>query len=120
MADVKTYTGGCHCGAVRFEVDAAIEQGIACNCSMCRRRGWLLGFTAADHFRLASGGDNLAEYRFNKHAIAHLFCKTCGVAAFSRGEQPKTGQDMVALNLRCLDGLDIEAVPVRHVDGASL
>jgi len=117
---MQTYAGGCHCGAVRFEADAAIERGIACNCSMCGKRGGLLGFTSGDHFRLQSGEDNLTEYRFNKKAIAHLFCKTCGVASFSRGKQPKTGDDVVALNLRCLDGLDIEAVPVHRVDGAKL
>jgi hypothetical protein len=120
MAGMQTYAGGCHCGAVRYEAQAAIESAMACNCSLCRQRGWLLGFTSADHFRLKSGQDSLTEYRFNTRALSHLFCKTCGIAPFSRGPNPKTGGETVALNLRCIDGLDAEALPVRRVDGASL
>jgi hypothetical protein len=117
---MQTHAGGCHCGAVRFEVDAEIDGAMACNCSICGKRGSLWGFIGGDQFRMMSGEDNLTEYRFNKKAIAHLFCKTCGVAAFSRGVQPKTGANVVALNLRCIDGLDAEALPVNRVDGASL
>jgi hypothetical protein len=120
MAQMQTYTGGCHCGAVRFEVDAAIEQVIACNCSMCSKRGGLLAFTGDENFRLLSGTDAQTEYRFNTHRIAHLFCKTCGIQSFARGENPKTGALTVALNVRCLDGVDVDGLTVRQVDGASL
>ncbi len=120
MAEMKTYTGGCHCGAVRFEVDVEIEQGLACNCSICSKRGLLLAFADAASFRPLSGEDALVDYRFHKHKVAHLFCKTCGVEAFGRGERPSDGAGVVALNLRCFDDLDLDSLPVRKFNGAAL
>ena len=120
MADMKTHTGGCHCGAVRFEVDTAIEGAISCNCSICMKRGLVLAFAGAESFRLLKGEDALADYRFNTHKINHVFCKTCGVESFARGVNPKTGADVIALNLRCFDDIDLDAIPTRKFDGASL
>ncbi len=68
MADAKTYTGGCHCGAVRFEVTGSLDRVISCNCSICEKRGLLLTFAAPDQFKLLSGGDTLADYQFNKRS----------------------------------------------------
>ena len=70
----------------------------------------------AGAFTLTSGADNLTEYRFNKKQIAHLFCKTCGIESFGRGVGPD-GSETVALNLRCLEGLDAEALPVQKYNG---
>ena len=71
MADAKTFTGGCHCGAVRYEVTGSLDKVISCNCSICEKRGLLLIFAAADQFKLLSGADKLADYQFNKKVIHH-------------------------------------------------
>lgn len=110
------YSGSCQCGAVAFTVEADIAGALSCNCSRCGRLGWLLAFVPAGAFTLTSGADNLTEYRFNKKQIAHLFCKTCGIESFGRGVGPD-GSETVALNLRCLEGLDAEALPVQKYNG---
>ncbi len=113
---MKTYTGGCHCGAVRYEVDIGLQGTIECNCSICSRRGWFLAFTPATNFRLQKGEENLTDYQFNKMIVHHLFCKTCGTASFGRGKGPD-GSDTVAINVRCLDDVDLATVPVSKYDG---
>ncbi|MCC6648286.1 MAG: GFA family protein [Polyangiaceae bacterium] len=118
MSDPKPYSGSCHCGAVRFTVNLDLSGVMQCNCSLCRRRGWLLTFVPADAFTLDAGADHLTEYRFNKKKIAHLFCRTCGVQSFGRGDGPD-GKPSVAVNVRCLDGVDLSTLPVKQVDGAS-
>lgn len=119
MAEQTTYHGSCHCGAVRYAARSApIENAISCNCSMCRRKGTLLAFIPAADFTLDAGGDQLADYQFNRRLIHHLFCRTCGVTSFARGTQPD-GTEMVALNVRCLDGIDLDALRIDRVDGKS-
>ena len=113
------HTGGCHCGRVRFEVAAPAAIHVnECNCSMCGRSGSLLLFTTPDHFTLESGEDSLVDYQFNKHIIHHLFCSTCGISSFSRGKSPD-GKEMAAINVRCLDGVDLDALEVMKFDGRS-
>lgn len=114
----RTFTGSCHCGAVQYEAEAEITSVVACNCSICSKKGTLLAFTSAADFRLVEGEGRLAEYRFNKHVIRHLFCTTCGVEPFARGIRPD-GVEMVALNVRCLDDIDVDALPVQPYDGRS-
>jgi hypothetical protein len=119
MANLQSYSGGCHCGKVRFDVSMDLsEKVIACNCSMCGKKGALLSFVPFDSFKLLSGEDNLTKYQFNKKVIDHLFCSTCGVASFARGKRPD-GAVMVAVNTRCLDGVDPVKLDVMHFDGAS-
>ncbi len=115
---MSKHTGGCHCGAVRYEVEADINEVMSCNCSMCQKRGSLLSFVPEQQFTLLSGGDDLSDYQFNKKVIHHLFCGTCGIASFARGVVPG-GSEMVALNVRCLDDIDLDALPVKHIDGRS-
>lgn len=79
----------------------------------------MLAFTTADRFRQTAGEDRLTDYRFNKMAIAHLFCSACGSSAFGRGTAPD-GQEMAAINLRCVDGIDLAAVKRNSFDGAAL
>ncbi|MEK7549481.1 MAG: GFA family protein, partial [Patescibacteria group bacterium] len=110
------YTGGCHCGAVKYEVEADLSEVMDCNCSHCAKKGFLLAFVPADQFQLLSGEESLTEYRFNKKAIAHLFCSICGVQSFGRGSGPD-GKEVVALNARCLDGIDMSTLTIKHVDG---
>ncbi len=110
------YKGGCQCGAVAYEVDADLDETITCNCSRCKPMGFVLTFVPAEKFTLTSGEDATTEYRFNKGAIQHLFCSTCGVESFARGEQD--GHKMVAINANCLEGVDTRDLPSQRVDGA--
>lgn len=119
MTDTTTYKGSCHCGKVRYEVDLALGEAMQCNCSICSRAGYLLAFAPAEHMRLLSGESELTDYQFGKHAVHHLFCRTCGVRSFGRGKGPG-GKEMVAINLRCLEDVDANALPVKKVDGRSL
>ena len=115
----NTYTGSCHCGRVSYQVaDLDLDQPvIVCNCSMCKRAGTMLAFVPAGSFTLRSGEGDLADYQFNKHVIHHLFCKTCGIKAFARGQKPD-GTQMIAINARCLEGVDVDTLKVHKVDGA--
>lgn len=113
------HTGSCHCGAVRYHVDLDLEKpAIQCNCSICARTGSLLRFVPADAFKLESGAEQLTDYQFNKNVIHHLFCKTCGVRSFARGVG-SDGKDVVAINVRCLDGFELAQTPVMNFDGKS-
>lgn len=114
-----SYTGGCQCGAVRYEVDADLDGVISCNCSRCQPLGWIIAFTPAANFRLLSGEGVLSDYQFNHRVIHHLFCKTCGIQSFARGTAPD-GAEAVAVNVRCLDGVDLDALTPAKVDGRSL
>lgn len=118
MAD-ENYTGSCHCGRVRYEVEVVLEGAISCNCSMCSRTGAVMVFVPAEQFRLRSGEDALSDYQFNKKVIHHLFCSTCGVRSFSRGTGPG-GKPMCAVNVRCLEGVDVDALKIQRFDGRSV
>lgn len=85
---------------------------------MCGRSGTLLAFVPASEFTLLSGEEALADYRFNKHVIHHLFCKSCGIKPFARGQMPD-GTPTVAVNVRCLEGVDLDALTIRKFDGKS-
>lgn len=101
MTEIITHRGGCHCGLVRFEVDApAHPQVQECNCSICRMTGFLHLIVPASRFRLLQGQDALAEYRFNTGTARHLFCKHCGVKAFY---VPRSHPHGCSVNVRCLD-----------------
>lgn len=116
MAEKKKYTGGCHCGAVRYEATAELGRVIACNCSICSKKGYLLTFVPPEQFTLLSGEEALNDYQFNTKKIHHLFCRTCGVQSFARGTGPD-GRGMVSLNVRCLDDVDPTTLDVMHYDG---
>ncbi|MBD7988786.1 GFA family protein [Luteimonas sp. Sa2BVA3] len=114
------YQGGCHCGGIAFELEAeAITEAIDCNCSMCRRRGSLLAFFPRAALTLSTPESALRTYTFNRHAIRHHFCPTCGIAPFSEGADPRSGAEMAAVNLRCVPDVDLSALKVTPVDGAS-
>ena len=106
---MKTYTGGCHCGKIRYEVDAELNSVIECNCSHCYQKGLLLSFVTPEQFRITTGSETeLTDYQFNKKMIHHLFCPTCGVQSFAWGTN-KEGLKMYSVNVRCLDGVDAES-----------
>jgi hypothetical protein len=110
------YQGSCHCGRVAYEVEGEIQRALACNCSMCQRKGSLLWFVPRAQFRLRTPEDAAATYTFNKHVIKHRFCPTCGIHPYAEGMDPK-GNAMAAINLRCIDGLDLAAIPVQEFNG---
>ena len=114
----QTYSGGCQCGKVRYEATFELGEVIACNCSRCGRLGSLLAFMPKDSFKLVSGEGAMTEYQFNKHNIHHLFCATCGIQSFAHGKGPG-GAEMAAVNVRCLDGVDVDSLKVKKVDGRS-
>lgn len=113
------HSGGCHCGKVRFSADIDLSQPvIECNCSHCQRKGFLLSFGPKSAMTVESGEDTLVEYRFNTEKIAHQFCPTCGVEPFAWGLD-KDGAPTVAVNVRCLDDIDLSALQRHPWDGAS-
>lgn len=114
----QTYTGGCQCGKVRYEVDLELGEVVACNCSRCGRLGSLLAFAPIEKFRLLSSEEALTRYDFNRNVIHHYFCSTCGIQPFARGTR-LDGTKMAAINVRCLDGVDVDALKVKKVDGKS-
>ena len=117
MAEARLHKGGCHCGKVRYEVTVATDPVVSCNCSICLKRGLLLAFAGPDDFKLVSGADELQDYQFYKHNIHHAFCKTCGVESFARGKSPGSGKEMIAVNVRCLDDIDISTLNLKPIDG---
>jgi hypothetical protein len=119
MAETTTYTGGCHCGAVRYRVSLKLDGALTCNCSICSKTGTVLAFAPAAEFELVSGADALTDYQFGKKRLHHLFCKHCGIRSFGRGAMPD-GTPMVGVNVRCLDGVDLDAVQITKFDGKRL
>jgi hypothetical protein len=96
-----------------------LEGAMTCNCSICSKTGTMLTFTPAASFELLSGADALTDYQWGKKRLHHLFCSRCGVRSFGRGVGPD-GIEMVAINVRCLDDVDLAAIPVKKYDGRSM
>ncbi|HEX6978480.1 MAG TPA: GFA family protein [Alphaproteobacteria bacterium] len=119
MSDVRTYTGGCHCGRVRYEVKTDLKRVVSCNCSICTKLGALFAFVPSDQFKLLSGKDDLTDYQFGRKTIHHLFCRFCGIESFAMGTAP-AGANMTAVNVRCLDDVDLAALTPTPFDGKSL
>ena len=115
----STHKGSCHCGQIKFEVEGELTGAMACNCSICQRKGSLLWFVPRAQLHLHTPADAMRAYTFNKHAIKHYFCPTCGMHPFGEGTDPK-GNAMAAVNIRCLEDIDLAAVPVQHFDGRAI
>jgi hypothetical protein len=115
MSGMIWHKGGCHCGKVRFEVQAprAIEVG-ECNCSMCGRTGYQHLMVQKERFRLVCGEDALTAYQFNTGTAKHLFCRQCGIKSFY---VPRSHPDGYSVNVRCLDQGSYEITAVRKIDG---
>ncbi|MDX2097530.1 MAG: GFA family protein [Leptolyngbyaceae cyanobacterium bins.59] len=114
MAQPTTYTGGCHCGAVRFQVVVDEPEAVDCNCSICRMKGFLHLIVPADRFTLLQGSEALSTYTFNTGTAKHLFCRTCGIHSFYR---PRSHPDGFDVNVRCLDGDVLAQFRVVPFDG---
>jgi hypothetical protein len=110
-----THRGGCHCGAVAFELDAAARLVVQeCNCSICTASGYWHLIVPAARFRLLRGREALSEYTFGTGVARHLFCRTCGVKSFY---VPRSNPDGYSVNARCLDRSTVEDITVEPFDG---
>ena len=116
---MTTHKGSCHCGQVAIEVEGGIDGGMTCNCSICGRRGSVLWFVPRDRMTLKTPEDDAASYTFNHHVIRHRFCPKCGIHVWGEGTDPK-GNAIAAVNLRCIDGIDLATIPTQAFDGRSL
>ena len=115
MAELVTHRGGCHCGAVRFEVDAPAELEVdECNCSICSKAGYLHLIVPKTRFRLLQGVEQLSTYTFDTHEAKHLFCKTCGIKSFYI---PRSHPDGYSVNARCLDTGTVKGMKISPFDG---
>jgi hypothetical protein len=112
--ELVRHRGGCHCGAVAFEVEAPARVTVSeCNCSICRMSGFLHLIVPRSRFRLLRGADSLSTYVFNTRTAQHLFCRQCGVKSFY---VPRSNPDGYSVNLRCLDQSTVEHVSIEPFD----
>lgn len=111
---IMIHRGGCHCGQVRFEAEGEIEAAVVCNCSICSRKGALLWAVDANKFHVFDAGPDMGAYAFGKRTLLHRFCRNCGIATHSDGD------GFVAVNIRCIDGLDPAKIHAIEFDGRSL
>jgi hypothetical protein len=119
MDETRTYSGSCHCGAVRFRFRSGpITTGCRCNCSICIRKGAVMSssYVQRDDFEMLEGSERLAIYRFGDNLVNHYFCPRCGIYPF-HDATVKPGEYRV--NLGCVDGLDPLALEIRLIDGRS-
>jgi hypothetical protein len=115
MSALITHTGGCHCGAVRFEVTAPADIVVAeCDCSMCRRFGFLHLIVIREHFKLLQGEEQISTYTFNTGTAKHSFCRVCGVKSFY---VPRSHPNGISVNVRCLDEGTVKSMKVEPFDG---
>lgn len=113
------HQGSCHCGQVAFEVEGTIDSVLSCNCSICQRKGSLLWFVPRADLKLKTPDENARTYLFNKHHIRHRFCPTCGMQPYAEATDPK-GNPVAAINVRCIEDIDLQSIPVTHYDGRSI
>jgi hypothetical protein len=113
------YKGSCHCGKIVFEAEGEVNGAMACNCSICSRKGSLLWFVPREQLTVLTPEEDIGTYTFNTQVIKHRFCQTCGIHPYGEGTDPK-GNKIAAINLRCIEGIDLESVPVQNFDGRAL
>jgi len=111
-----TYQGGCHCGAVRFQVSVDRHELYDCNCSICRKKGFLHLIVPPEQFTLLQGAEALTTYTFNTGIAKHTFCRTCGIQAFYR---PRSHPNDYDVNARCLDGNVVSSFRLVPFDGTN-
>ena len=114
-SDMNWKKGGCHCGAVAFEVLAPDDVEVSdCNCSICAKTGFLHLIVPKDRFRLLSGAEMLTAYQFNTGTAKHLFCSVCGIKSFY---VPRSHPNGYSVNARCLDGAQFREMRIVPFDG---
>lgn len=125
---MTTYRGSCHCGRIRFEVDAQIDHVRVCDCSICRRRGALNFRVATEALRLLSPWEALSLYQWGTRTAKDYFCPVCGILPFRRPGAPAPHElregvepfDGWAVNVRCLEGVDVETLPIKRIHGSRI
>jgi hypothetical protein len=115
----QTYSGSCHCQTVKFTADLDLAQALQCNCSICSKLGAVWAFAPKAKMHLQSGADALGDYQFGKKRRHHRRCTRCGIEAFAEGVAPD-GTATVGINLRCLEGVEVDKLTPRRYDGRSL
>ena len=113
------YKGSCHCGKIAYEVEGELKSVMSCNCSICSRKGSLLWFVPWNQFKLFTPESDAATYTFNQHVIQHRFCPECGMHPYAEGVDPK-GNKMAAINVRCLEDVDLKKIAVKEFVGRAL
>ncbi len=125
---MTTYRGSCHCGRNRFEVDLDLDHVRVCDCSICRRRGALIHRVEADQLRMLTPLEDLTRYQWHTRTAEDYFCPVCGILPFRRPRH-RTPTETAAgvrefsgwsINVRCLEGVDLDGVPVKRVHGSRL
>lgn len=113
------YQGSCHCGQIAFEVEGELTQVMDCNCSICSKKASLLWFVPRQQLRLHTPEENMSTYTFGEKTIQYRFCPTCGIHPFGEGTDP-SGHSMAAVNVRCLDEVELSSLSIEHFDGRAL
>lgn len=113
------YQGSCHCGRIKFEIDGTIEGAATCNCSICEQKGAVMWFVPREQLKLLTPDSNAATYTFNRHHIKHRFCPTCGMHPYGEGVGPD-GKASAAINIRCIEGIDLAAIQTQQFNGRAL
>ncbi len=108
------YQGGCHCGRVRFEIDVEIDTVIDCNCSICAKKGFLHLIVDPSQVRMLSPADAVSLYQFNTKTAKHYFCPVCGISAYYI---PRSHPDKIDVNVRCLEGVELESLTIVPFNG---
>ena len=125
---LKTYSGSCHCGRARFEVDLDLDHVRVCDCSICKRRGALIHRVPEEALRTLTPLDELTRYQWHTLTAEDYFCPTCGILPFRRPRTRTPGEAMQGMalftgwgiNVRCLDGVDLDSIPIKRVFGSRL
>ncbi len=115
----QTYSGSCHCQAVKFKVDLDLAGALQCNCSICSKLGAVWAFAPRAKLELQSGAESLGDYQFGKKRLHHRRCTHCGIETFAEGVAPD-GTATVGVNLRCLKGVEVDKLTPKQYDGRSL
>ena len=109
------YSGGCHCGAIQFEVEVSEDINIVeCNCSICSKTAYLHLIVPNENFQLLAGKDSYSTYTFDTHEAKHHFCKICGIKSFYI---PRSHPEGISVNARCLNKFNLEAFETHKFDG---
>jgi hypothetical protein len=125
----RTYRGSCHCGKIRFEIDADLDHVRVCDCSICTKRGALIHRVEEECFRLLTPIEELSLYQWHTRTAKDYFCPCCGILPFRRPRGALTSAEVAAgvarfhgwaVNVRCLDGVDLESLPIKRVHGSRL
>lgn len=113
------YQGSCHCGQIAFEVEGELSKVMSCNCSICQRKGTLMWFVPTQAMTLLTPREAMKTYTFHKHKIKHYFCPNCGIHPYGEAVAPN-GQEMAAINVRCLENVDLAVLEIDEFNGRDL